>query len=66
MNPSLRDQLKDWKKKHQESTPKKPKNKKPSQKPKKAKSEKFCESDIRSLMGMNQRGLRRGKGGAWR
>lgn len=66
MNPSLREQLKKWNKLHQESTPKKTKNNKPRQKPTKAKSERLSDSDIRSLMGMNQRGLRRGKGGAWR
>lgn len=66
MNPSLRDQLKDWKKTHQESAPKKTKKITPRQKPRKPKTERLSESDIRSLMGMNERGLRRGKGGAWR
>lgn len=66
MNPSLRDQLKEWTKQHPESTPKKTKKITPRQNPKKVKSERLSDSDIRSLMGMNQRGLRRGKGGAWR
>jgi len=64
MNPSFKDQLKDWKQQHQESTPKK--KKKHHQKPQKRKSEKLSESDIKSLMGMNKHTLRRGKGGAWK
>jgi predicted Zn-dependent peptidase len=59
MNPSLKDQLKDWKKLHQEPTPKK---KKPHQKPQKRKSEHLTELDIKSLMGMNMPTYRRHKG----
>jgi len=62
MNPTFKDQLKDWKQ-HQGSTPKK---KKPHQKPQKRKSEHLSEVDIKSLMGMNKRTLYRGKGGAWK
>ncbi|MGM0903080.1 MAG: hypothetical protein ACQEXB_18525 [Bacillota bacterium] len=63
MNPPLQEQLKKWKSKHQVSTPRKNKCR---QKPQKPKSELLTESDIKSLMGMGQRGLRRGKGGAWK
>jgi len=64
MNPSLKDQLKEWKKQNREI--KAAKKKKPRQKPLKAESEHLTELDIKSLMGMGQRGLRRGKGGAWK
>jgi len=65
MNPSFKDQLKEWKKQHREikSAKKKKKHRQKTQKPK---SEHLTESDIKSLMGMRQRGLRRGKGGAWK
>ncbi|MGG0718695.1 hypothetical protein ABE096_14020 [Robertmurraya massiliosenegalensis] len=66
MNPSLRDQLKEWQKLHPESAPKKTKENVPPQKPKKAKSESLSESDIRNLMNTNMRTLRRKKGGAWK
>jgi hypothetical protein len=64
MKPTLKDQLKEWKKQHREI--KSAKKKKPHQKPQKRKSEHLSESDIKSLMGMNRRGLHRGKGGAWK
>jgi hypothetical protein len=63
MNPSFKDQLKEWKKQHQDSTPK---IKKRHKKPKKRKSELLTESDIKSLMGMNKAVMKRGRGGAWR
>jgi len=62
MNPTLKEQLKGWKRQLQESTPKK----KRRQKPQKRKSEHLSESDIRSLMGINQPTMKRGRGGAWR
>lgn len=66
MNPSLRDQLIEWTKRHPESSPKKVRQSTPSREIKKAKLEKLSESDIRSLMSTNMRILRRGKGGAWK
>lgn len=66
MNPSLRDQLIEWAKRHPESAPKNIKENTHCQKPKKAKIEKLSESDIKSLMNSNMRTLRRGKGGAWK
>lgn len=60
MNRSLRDQLKEW----QRNNPIKRKPRR--QNPEKQKSERLSESDIKSLMGINKRGLRRGKGGAWK
>lgn len=62
MNPTLKDQLKDWIRKQHATTPKKKRHKKPL----KPKSERLTDSDIKNLMGINQRGLRRGKGGAWK
>ncbi|MBM4762724.1 hypothetical protein [Bacillus sp. B15-48] len=63
MKPSFRDQLNEWNKTHRVSTPKKKKRRQNEQKPK---LERLSESDIKSLMGMGNRGLRRGKGGAWK
>ncbi|MBS4191762.1 hypothetical protein KHA94_16350 [Bacillus sp. FJAT-49705] len=63
MNPSFKEQLKDWKRQHQESVSKK---KKHHNKSKITKTERLSESDIRNLMGANMRTLRRGKGGAWK
>jgi len=63
MNPTLRNQLKEWKRLHQEPTPKKEKR---HQKPQKRSTEHLTESDIKRLMGMNRPIMRRGKGGAWR
>lgn len=59
MNPSLKDQLKEWKCQHPETTPKK----KPHQKTQKRKSEHLSDSDIRD---MDKRPMHRGRGGAWR
>ncbi|USK71746.1 hypothetical protein LIS76_08335 [Peribacillus asahii] len=60
MNLSFKDQLRDWKQQHQESTPKK--KKKHYRKPQKRKSEHLSESDIKSLMGMNRATYRRHRG----
>jgi hypothetical protein len=64
MNPTLKDQLKEWEKKNSFQRPKKkkPMEKKPAAK----KKEKLSKSDLIYLMGMNRPRYSRGRGGAWR
>ncbi|UQD52324.1 hypothetical protein C0971_10100 [Bacillus methanolicus] len=65
MNPSLKDQLKEWEKKHGFQRPKK--RKKPVEKKSAVnKTEKLSKSDLIYLMGMNRPRYSRGRGGAWR
>lgn len=59
MHPSLRDQLKQWKRKNKVNTHSKKRHR---QKPKKRRSEHLSESDIKSLMGMDMPTYRRHKG----
>jgi hypothetical protein len=63
MNPSLKDQLKEWEKKNSFQRPKK---KKPVKKLAVKKTEKLSDSDLRFLMGVDRPRYSRGKGGAWR
>lgn len=63
MNPSLKDQLREWNKKNPMPAPKKNAH---QQKPKKRESERLSEEDIKDLMGMNMPVMKRGRGGAWR
>jgi hypothetical protein len=65
MNPSLKDQLKQWQKLHGQ-TKEKPKNKPENKKPAAKKTEKLSKSDLIYLMGMNRPRYSRGRGGAWR
>ncbi|MDE3837919.1 hypothetical protein C0966_00660 [Bacillus methanolicus] len=62
MNPTLKDQLKEWEKKNSFHRPKKKHvEKKPAKK-----TEKLSKSDLIYLMGTNMPVYRRGKGGAFR
>ncbi|OAH53097.1 hypothetical protein AWH48_12125 [Domibacillus aminovorans] len=61
MNLSMKEQLKQWKKDHQEV-----KQERKKEKPPQKKQEKLSERELRSLMGMDMRTLRRGKGGAYK
>ncbi|MED3549975.1 hypothetical protein [Cytobacillus praedii] len=63
MNPSFQEQLKVWKRQHQETITRK---KKLNPKTHKSKTDFISESDIKSLMGMNRPTYRRGKGGAFK
>ncbi|MBL5768398.1 hypothetical protein [Heyndrickxia sporothermodurans] len=60
MNPTLRDQLKQWENRHKKLI------KDNRQQTIRRKSERLSEDDIKDLMGMNKPTYRRGKGGAWR
>ena len=60
MNPSFKDQLKDWKQQHQESTPKK--KKKDHQKPQRGKSEQLSDWEWKELMGQFDQRLSRRNG----
>lgn len=62
MNPSLRDQLKDWKKRNNVPPPKTHKKKRPPQKPQKPKFEDLSESEVKRLMGMDMPRYHRHKG----
>jgi hypothetical protein len=62
MNPSLKEQLKEWEKLHGQKPKKKPSEKKLAAK----KTEKLSKSDLIYLMGMNRPRYSRGRGGAWR
>ncbi|WP_195892072.1 hypothetical protein [Bacillus niameyensis] len=55
MNKDLKDQLREWEKKQQKN-----------RKPRKSTKERFSESDLKSLMGVNRPIYGRGKGGAIR
>ncbi|MGG3449905.1 hypothetical protein [Domibacillus aminovorans] len=61
MNSSLKEQLKQWKKDHQNV-----KLERKKEKPLQKKQEKLSQRELRSLMGMDMRTLRRGKGGAYK
>lgn len=63
MNPSLKEQLKEWKRQHQVKTPKKKRRRKAKNQ---GKFERLTESDIKSLMGVNRPIYTRKKGGAYR
>jgi hypothetical protein len=65
MNPTLRDQLKEWEKKNSFQRPKKRK-KDQEKKPVAKKTEKLSKSDLIFLMDMNRPRYFRGRGGAWR
>lgn len=62
MNDSLREQLKQWKKDHQEV--KQQGQIKKGKPPKK--EDKLSEGDLVYLMGMNRKILKRGRGGAYK
>ncbi|OAH53879.1 hypothetical protein AWH48_11455 [Domibacillus aminovorans] len=62
MNLSLKEQLQRWKEANRAPVKAKPKVEKPRRK----KQETYSEREWRSLMGMDMRTLRRGKGGAYK
>ncbi|OCA87308.1 hypothetical protein [Pseudobacillus wudalianchiensis] len=63
MNSTLKDQLQQWKRKNQAVVERK--KEQPKKKPVK-KKEKLSDWELRELMGMNMKLLKRGKGGAYK
>ncbi|MGG3450204.1 hypothetical protein [Domibacillus aminovorans] len=61
MNPSLKEQLKQWKKDHQEV-----KRERKKEKPLQKKQENLSERDWKEIMGMGRARYGRAKGGAFR
>lgn len=63
MNPSMKEQLRQWKQQHQEV---KKKSKKRREKQPVRKQESLSERELLSLMGTNMQTLKRGRGGAFK